>query len=1133
MAEPSTNKTEENADEEFLLTPEVMRHENRRNDLILAVGVAVLAFFLCTYTETVADIWLRLRTGQLIAENFPNVPTTDTLTYTSEGRAWVNPSWLFDWVIYSIYSRVGDKPLTVFKAVFGVIAGLSILWIRYPGPTLWWSTLVAIPMLVAMSVRFSLGPEIVACAFLGIFLNLWFQYRHRERRWMLWLAVPLTALWANVDMTYVLVPILLALLAVGEGFQSFLPERFIFAGKRLSAGGIWTIWGIAFLCFLMGGATPYGWATIEFPWFWYQILGLTAVLDRLLSGWESLEIQPFMEDLRAGRLLWTWNAWILLIAAGLVSFVVNIRRLNIGRVLLFATGIFIPLVVARMVSPSAMILAYVLTLNGQEFFLGRWGTEPRITTGWWLWSILGRATSIVAMVLFILAACTGRVQSLVGRFGFGFHMDRYMVEGGEYLKKLEPKGRAFSFSYSCASYCAWGVPGFKNYADSRWQVVAPHLIAFNEMRRAIISGRFDVLKPDLDKYGITHILIDPQDTEAAHSVMNLLNSPVLTPLFISDQVVIVGRSDETEDQALFKERSIRPNRLVFRDRLPPPAPTERFVEPPGWIDRVWRTRNAFPPGMVAASVYLSGAGSLSTPGTNFLGIREARNAVSKNPDNSLAQLELARAYLRTYNFERLHCLKAAKDIEKNADAKGGETSTPAVGAEPLTDGTSLPKGPPPIDQEINAATPPLNVETPSPPTEASVLAGEGQTDGTTLPPPPTEDQQIPPRYLLLTRHYQAMAALRNSIHAGAISASPHIEMYRFCLLSDFVDLALYHLREALSRLPAPEVAPMRVPERALEAEVFKRRKEFDRIIAEREKQLKEAGLDSDRPIERADLAMRLGLVKLATEEMDRESPIGPEMAEAAPFAIGVHMLVGELQKAQDRLITIKGSPALPPGEWDWLMAQIRLANGQLTEARDHLEHAIAEVRGLRAGRSLNAMETRVRMGRVINFPFEINQSLSEIEREANYWFVLGLVRIELGEPNLMPQAFAKTLALSPHFTLRPVIEYYWPLATEEKLEPEPPAVDLTTQIAREFPAEEQGEKKDEKDSPPSPPADKETTPSANTSEAPEKKEAEKTSEKAEDPSPTPSQDPPPENKPAETPSAETPKEAEKVETPRS
>ncbi|MFO0946109.1 MAG: hypothetical protein U1D30_09210 [Planctomycetota bacterium] len=1160
MSEPSKKKAEEKADEEFILTPEIMRHENRRNDLILALGVGVFAFFLCTYTETVTDIWLRLRTGQLISESFPSVPAKDTLTYTAEGRTWVNPSWLFDWVIYSIYTVAGDKALTVFKALFGVIAGVSILWIRYPGPTLWWSTLVAIPMLVAMSVRFSLSPEIVTFALLGFFLNIWFQYRHRNKGWAVWLCIPLSAAWGNIDLTYVIIPILLALLAMGEGIQSFLPERLLYSGKRLTAGRIWTLWGIAFLCLLMGAATPYGWQTVEFPLFWYQILGLTAVLDRLLSGWESLEVQAFMIDLQAGRLLWTWNAWIFLIASGLASFVLNLRHLNVGRVLLFLFGVVTPMFAARLVSPAAMILAYVLTLNGQEFFLGRYGSEPRISTGWWLWSIVGRAVSILTVVFFILAACTGRVQSLVGRFGFGFNMDRYMVDGAEYLKNLKPEGRAFAFSYSCASYCAWAVPGYKNFADTRWQVVAPYLISFNEMRRAIMAGRLDVLKEDLDKYGITHILIDPQDAEAANSVLNLLEVPSLAPLYVSDQVVIVGRIDENKDQALFKEKAIEANRLVFRDRLPPPLPTERFVEPPGWIDQIWRTRQVLPTGMIAASVYLSGANALPTPGTNYLGIREARNAVSRNPDSSLAQLELARAYLRTYNYERLVCLKAAKEQEKT-DSKGSEKSAGTAAVVPGAAVSSLPKGPSDLVKEVEAVTPPSKPEEKALPTEAGVLAGGGKSVGTTVPPPPTEESQIPPRYLLLTRHYQAMAALRNSIHAGAMGSSPDMEMYRFCLLSDFVDMALTHLRAALNRMPAAEVLPLRAPERVLEAEVFKRKKEFDRLIELREKQLKEAGVDSDRPIERADLALRLGLVQLAVDELDRESPIGPEMAEAAPFVIGVNMLVGNLQKAQDRLITIKGSPALPPGEWDFLMSQIRLGNGQLNEARDHLEHAIAEVRGIRAGRSLSAMETRVRMGRVINFPFEINQSLSEIEREANYWFILGLVRIELGEPSLMPQAFAKTLMLSPHFTLRPVIEYYWPLATKEKLEPEPPAVDLTTQIAREFPVEAEAEKKDEskeKDDGKEPETkepetkepetkepetkepetkepetkEPETKPEANPLGAPEKQEGEKPPAKAEEPSPAPSQDPSSENKPAESPSAESPQEARTAEKPQ-
>ena len=89
-------------DQEFILTPEIMAAENHRIDLVLVVGALVFAFFLGSYTDTGPDTFTRLRTGQLIDQTFPDVPRTDTLTYTAEGRPWINPSWLFDWLTYLV-----------------------------------------------------------------------------------------------------------------------------------------------------------------------------------------------------------------------------------------------------------------------------------------------------------------------------------------------------------------------------------------------------------------------------------------------------------------------------------------------------------------------------------------------------------------------------------------------------------------------------------------------------------------------------------------------------------------------------------------------------------------------------------------------------------------------------------------------------------------------------------------------------------------------------------------------------------------------------------------------------------------------------------------------------------------------
>jgi hypothetical protein len=130
-AEASTNEPEE-----FVLTPEIMAYENRRNDLIIAGAVLLFAFFLGTYKETYPDLMLHLATGRAIAQG--GIPKTDPFSYGAPAdKSWVNPNWLFDAASYQIYNGAGDITLTVLKALLGVVPILCLLFIRHSGPTLW------------------------------------------------------------------------------------------------------------------------------------------------------------------------------------------------------------------------------------------------------------------------------------------------------------------------------------------------------------------------------------------------------------------------------------------------------------------------------------------------------------------------------------------------------------------------------------------------------------------------------------------------------------------------------------------------------------------------------------------------------------------------------------------------------------------------------------------------------------------------------------------------------------------------------------------------------------------------------------------------------------------------------------
>ncbi|HEU4344385.1 MAG TPA: hypothetical protein VFU31_22725 [Candidatus Binatia bacterium] len=74
------------------------------------------------------DIWWHLRTGQWIIEN-GWVPATDPFSSYGAGRPWVAYSWLFEILVYGLYSKLGLTGLVLFTVIGSLIitAALHLL----------------------------------------------------------------------------------------------------------------------------------------------------------------------------------------------------------------------------------------------------------------------------------------------------------------------------------------------------------------------------------------------------------------------------------------------------------------------------------------------------------------------------------------------------------------------------------------------------------------------------------------------------------------------------------------------------------------------------------------------------------------------------------------------------------------------------------------------------------------------------------------------------------------------------------------------------------------------------------------------------------------------------------------------
>lgn len=1092
---------QEAPEEEFVLTPEIVEYENRRNDLILAAGVLVFTFFLGSFTVGNPDVWLRFKSGEWISKNFPNLAQPDPISYTANETVWINPNWLFDWSIFQLYARAGDATLVVVKALVAVIGVFFLLRIRYPGPTQWWTNLCVLTAAVAISLAIGLTPLVVTLALYGGLLWIWFQARYRERPWLLLAAIPLALIWANVEETYPLAALTLFLIAVGDSIQFVLPASLNFENRKPTTKYLGLCYMTAVLCLLAGFFTPYGISTFTFPWNWLaNVLPQVGEFDRAQSGWLGLSVPTFVELLMAGQLGWSQYAWALLILLCFGSFFLNYSNLQFSRVFVAAASVALAVIYTRFSAHSSFVLASILCLNCQEFYLENLGTEIRMSRGWLLYSQLGRACTILLIFAAIMAAFTGRVQGQVGRFGYGIATDTFMIEANQWLKESGLQGRAFPFLTKEASFVAYARGEKSTFCDSRWHLFATTkssddqstvLAQFRKARNALKDGKIDEWKPIFDEYGITHVIIDKNIVSPPAEAM--FNSDLWAPLFVSDTAVVFGRTDAGVDKDWIVQNRIDANKLVFRTSLPTPRPTDRYVESPGIIDMIWRTRYELPPHLISGSIYSGAHRGFNQPGAQYLAIRELRNAIASNPDNPTAHFYLALAYQNLYSQEayqfavtQQRLIAEQQEEFKKQQQKAQEN---AKEAESKTEKAESSEKKPDAPADLTTVPP-------TAPTTMPNLA-EMQT--------PSVMQLIPPASALLpTRHYQIMAAMHNSVTAGATSWQVHFNFYDIALRNEMFDLALEQLERAHLAADENVRVQMQMEERLaqLRQEVEQRETAYqenvDRMVAELDK----VGANSDLPLQRAQWAARFQLPLLAAEQLDSLSPIGPEMDQATPFAAALYLRLGRIEDAYNALERMRialGKQALAPGEWDWSMAQVLLMQGQYDSARRSLEHAIAELKLAIAGRTLNNAEARIRRGDLYPVIEERTESFRDVERQAAHLFTLGLLRLEMGEPHLAPEAFRESLALMPDTDIRPIIEFYWPLTTDEKLPERPEPYDPLEEIEERFEeaAPADGEKKAE-------PGD--ATAPANDAAEPEPSEPKTAPADSEKPADSPSKD---------------------------
>ncbi|QEH33271.1 hypothetical protein OJF2_17720 [Aquisphaera giovannonii] len=1062
-------------------TPERVLEWNAYYDIYVMLAALLLAFVGSAVRVDAKNsaLWTHLKAGELIAaEGSPALG--NVFSYSEPDAPWVDVSWLFEWSHSALYRLVRDNVpvdptdptanlasadqigigcLIALSALVRVATAWVLLKVRRPGPGLWWSaicTAVALGVLIGPGsgsfVGFIpggiAGSGVVAPATWGaLLLAIEMLILHRAfgqgRGRTLYGLVPLFALWANVDDSFLMGLMILAAAVVGRLIDGTASESLVLspaeesstsedtdAGRRRPAATSAALLVLG-LCVL---------ACLVNPFTYKAYLAAGSPFGRIFSGSEVTrvgEISFFGSQIRKiYKAEWYWFTvfYLTMVCLGLGTFLLNARRFSWARFLPFAAASTVWALFMGQQQVYAVVFAAVASASGQEWYLGRFGSRGRIGSGWNAWSTGGRLVTLAVMFFLVAVSITGwLIVPGQPRFGFSYDPGEFAFEAAEYLaRKDAPPGNVLNTTAAQGDALIWkAYPGRKTFYDDRTNVFSRGLYEEQRtLRQALRDDDEATWKPTLDRLRVNTVMIDADG--APDTIRRLSHSPRWIPYYDDGHTMLFGRADAPEaERKAFEDSRLDAPLRAFRISAPVP-PADRPPTPTSWIDRYFRNRllGQAEPHTSAAVRWLQGVGAdpeeaaTPDPARCLLAVREARKALARNPDDWVAYRLLNLAYR----------LLAAQE-------------TAILGGIPMT-AENLPR--------INMLVP-----------DYSLLGLRYQQRATALnyaiqtsPPPTTADERRELNQLTF-------------------------ELFQLYGQAGYIDLARDRLQMLLeTSQPGDLSEDVRGSYERQLAELSERVQQIEENILNLQVE-RSAG-----PVEKAMYAREQGAVGHAISELEEAYHQNMSPIVVKPMLVDLYCTTGQPDRAMELISLAAGDDqtlGTEPGDSYRRQGLIYLLLGNYGSAASFWQdRAIPRLRYERTSRALMTAQavTRGDLANASNADLTLAGLLG---RQSLWDFELGQCLLESGAPDRAAESYTRSLTVEPASPYRPLMAYY----LEQMGRPVPAATKATTTPAA--PGSQSPAAPDGKPEPPKPAA---AEPGASKPADPAKSEATKPAEPA-------------------------------------
>jgi hypothetical protein len=291
----------------------------------------VLTSFFVYFPITDSDIFWHLAAGrEMIARK--HFIYTDPFAYTLASPRWIDLHWLFQLLMYGLYSAGGERMLILFK-MFMVSGVAALLCLTHRSSRyVFFSAVFSSFLFYEVRYLIDIRPVLITMFCMAAYLFLFENARQKNQAAFLWLCIPLQIIWTNSQGLYAV-----GLFIIGAYWMESVA---LFFRHKNNNAAMETV--LLLLCTASCLINPYGLAGVRLPFELFSRITPTA--NNIYSMNISENVPLF--SLTGFETVYRTAVIVTAIIASLL-FIINWKKIRIAQVILFIGFLLLALSAVR------------------------------------------------------------------------------------------------------------------------------------------------------------------------------------------------------------------------------------------------------------------------------------------------------------------------------------------------------------------------------------------------------------------------------------------------------------------------------------------------------------------------------------------------------------------------------------------------------------------------------------------------------------------------------------------------------------------------------------------------------------------------------------------------------------------